>query len=166
MSIQEQMMHPLTQRRTTLALLGVIAISLFLLNREDAQQREEAENFRQATTFAKVGRWFWNIENNTLKWDHTMFLIYGIEGHDWTPNYIGFEERVDPRDRAMVNTRISAAIRNRSGYSAVFRTTGADGKLRYILAGAYVSPDGKYMTGVNVSLTEENIADLAKVLPR
>jgi PAS domain-containing protein len=60
--------------------LGVVTMHLDISNRKHAETAHQTltERLSLATAVAKVVVWEWNLSNNCLTWDFTMFDIYGI----------------------------------------------------------------------------------------
>ena len=38
------------------------------------------ERMQLATAAARIGIWDWNVKDNILTWDPTMYRLYGISG--------------------------------------------------------------------------------------
>jgi PAS domain-containing protein len=139
---------------TILIVLGGLSLPLYLV--EQCSHGKELKKFSLSLHAADAGRWYWNLETNQLFWDDQMFVLFGRIKEHWTPNYGGFEAALHPEDRDRVNSRVLKAIEERGGYQDIFRIITGSGEVKEIRASAMVSPDGKYMTGINLPAIHRN----------
>lgn len=137
-----------------LLVLGGLSVPLYCVER--VHYRHEAREFALALKAADAGRWYWDLKTNELFWDDQMFVLFGQIKEHWTPNYGGFEESLVPEDRDRVNAKVLQAIAEKGGYQDVFRIVTATGEVKEIRASAMVSPDGRFMTGINLPAIPRN----------
>ena len=146
-------------------LLGLISIIGYCV--EVYRNRNVTQHFSEATNSAYAGRWFWDRTNEKsgLYWDAQMHKIYGTSPETgWTPDFNGWARMIAPEDHDWVVARCLNAANTRTSYQAVFRIKpGKNGLTRVVLAGGFSSPDGKYMTGINVPISGQIIQDLDKI---
>jgi hypothetical protein len=168
---KQRLLRVVSHQFTNWLLIVVCLVSGFSWWRESNKREAEAQEFALATRSASAGRWFYDLkaearhERQSLRWDETMFKVFGKDPKKWSPDYGGFESCLIEDDRPIIRQRVNAAIVSKTGYSAVMRVLGDDGKLRYIMAWAFVDPTGSFMTGICVPLTGEVYRDLYRVLP-
>ncbi len=121
-----------------------------------------AERLSLATEVAKVGVWDWDLANEALTWDATMYAIYGLPQANGV-SYEKWRATVHPDDVSEVEAKLQRAIHRRSDERAEFRITAADGTTRYVFAAerAVVDQSGAVcrVIGVNVDVTERKQAE-------
>lgn len=115
-----------------------------------------------ATQVGGIGVWDWDIVNNILTWDETMYRLYGLTGHDNLVPYDIWEKSVYPDDRQKTVERIMMAVRGEADYDIEFRIIRPDGNIRAIKPAALVlrNSNGKAyrMIGVNYDVTDRKKA--------
>ena len=152
-------------------LLGFGKVTRDITVRKEAESKilSLAERLALATTIARVGVWEWDLSQNTVAWDATMFEIYGFRPEDkWSVPmpYEKWATTVHPDDLRAAEVMLERAIKGRNPESAEFRITRPDGSVRDILAieKAVLDVHGEVvrMVGVNTDITEQKEA--AKIL--
>lgn len=117
-----------------------------------------SERLHLATRVAKIGIWDWDISNNELLWDNSMYQLYGIKAEDFGGAYDAWARTVHPEDREYTDGEIQAALRGEREYTAEFRIVRPDGAIRYIKAESktFLEQDGSplRMIGTNIDITE------------
>jgi len=115
-----------------------------------------------ATAVAKVGVWEWELANNTLTWDSTMFSIYGFAPMDPMP-YEMWSAAVHPEDLAVREDALHKLIDEKGEGTAEFRIVMADGSAKNISAAEKVVLDQNAnvirVIGVNVDITDRKQAE-------
>jgi len=114
-----------------------------------------------ATEAAQLGIWTWDLENDILDWNDTMFDIYeyprSLKNEGVT--YEHWYNRVHPEDRDVSASILQSAIKGIGEYDIVLRILLSDGSIRYVQAGASIERDasGKaiYVAGINRDITSE-----------
>lgn len=138
------------------------------LQRRDAERLQAIEALREsevkthlATETAGIGLWQWNIASGKVRWDNTMFELYGLAPTaDRSVDYADYLARVHPDDVAEQDRRLRQTVRDCSRSLREFRITrGDDGSLRYIRAVevARAGADGttEWVVGTNLDITEQ-----------
>lgn len=149
--------------RVLLAVLIVVStIGTYQALVERTFLKNQAEQFAMATKAADAGQWFWDIEKNEVRWDETMFTLFGVSKDGWVfdrtawvwrggdkngPAQIFYKALLDD-EKENVMSLINRSIADRTGYKAVFHIVGDDGQIRLIRAGGKVYKNGKFMTGL------------------
>jgi len=143
-------------------LIAFCAFATVLFFYEQQRSERVAAQFKTAARGAGAGQWFWDIEQNVLRWDDRMFELFHCSKDGWQSKDGGWEwcgsstdapaakfaETLVEDDKPMVMAALQRAIMTRSSYQAVFRITGSDGGVYFIRAGGAVYGGGRYMTGL------------------
>lgn len=123
------------------------------------------ERFSLAATAARLGVWDWNIQEDELLWDDSMYNLYGIQKGDFGAAYAAWARTIHPQDKVRTEREIQAALRGEREYAPEFRIIRPDGTIRYIKADSqtFWDEDGKplRMIGTNIDITERKQAEEA-----
>jgi diguanylate cyclase (GGDEF)-like protein/PAS domain S-box-containing protein len=115
-----------------------------------------------ATAAAKVGVWEWDLADNTVTWDATMFEIYGFSPVVPMP-YEKWAAAVHPEDLAAVEAMLRKTMDEKNQGSAEFRIAASDGSMRNIsvIERAVLDEHAKVVRviGVNMDITERTQAE-------
>jgi len=119
---------------------------------------EATKRLEIATKGAKVGIWDFDIVNNKLVWDDSMYQLYGIRKEDFIGEYEAWQAGLHPEDKKKGDEEIAMAISGEKEFDTEFRVIWPNGEIRYIRAIAVTQRDanGKAlnMTGTNWDITE------------
>jgi len=119
---------------------------------------EATERLEIATKGANVGIWDYDIVNNKLVWDDSMYLLYGIDKKDFKGEYEAWQSGLHPDDKKRGDEEITMAISGEKEFDTEFRVIWPNGEIRNIRAIAVTQRDsnGKAikMTGTNWDITE------------
>ncbi|MES9969987.1 MAG: AAA family ATPase [Candidatus Thiodiazotropha sp.] len=122
-----------------------------------------SERLQLATHVAKVGVWDWDVVNNELQMDESMYQLYGIRSEDFGGAYDTWARTLYPEDRAYAEGEIQAALRGEHEYEPEFRIVRPDGSVRHIKANSktIMDQEGKplRMIGTNIDITERKQAE-------
>ncbi len=146
-------------------IVGAVITFLDITERKRAEQelRSSEERLALATRTGNIGIWDWDVTNNILLWDDSMYQLYGIRHEDFGSAYESWASTLHPEDRAHTEGEIQAALRGEREYAPEFRILRPDGSVRYIKAASHTLFDdnGKAvrMVGVNYDLTERRLAE-------
>jgi PAS domain S-box-containing protein len=138
---------------------GISITSADITQRKKAEENLFATTQRLslATSSAKMGVWDWDIVNDKMIWDDTMYQLYGIEEKDFTGTVDIWQKGVHPDDIEDANRELNAAITNTHDFNSEFRVLWPDQSVHFIEAHALVIKDeagnGIRMTGVNWDIT-------------
>lgn len=126
--------------------------------------RISSERLQLATRAAHIGIWDWDVVNNELLWEASMYQLYGIQEADFGGAYDAWIHTVHPEDKVRTDEAIQAALRGEREYSAEFRIVRPDGSTRHIKAESktILDQDGKplRMIGTNIDITEIKQAEM------
>ena len=125
---------------------------------------EDSENrLSLATRTAKVGIWDWDLKEELLVWDDTMFELYGLKKES---NHITIEDwgkLVHPDDFDEVDLLLQEVLKKGELYDTTFRIIRPNGDIRHIKAQAIVRRDNISpirMVGTNQDITESVTREL------
>jgi len=139
--------------------------SIIVLNYDITERRqiEEAlrlkdERLQLAIRSGNIGIWDWEIDQNILVWDQSMYALYGLKKENFSSAYEAWKATVHPEDCEHVENEVQAALRGEKEYAAEFRIIHSSGDIRYLKASSKTifSPEGRAlrMIGTNIDLTE------------
>jgi PAS domain S-box-containing protein len=121
------------------------------------------ERLELATKTGHIGIWDWDIENDNLIWDDSMFEIYGADKSDFEKLYKNWTEQLHPDDSTRMFKEIELALSGEKEYNTEFRIIRPDGNTRFVKGIAQVKRDAsgkpERMTGVNIDITERKLEE-------
>ena len=116
------------------------------------------ERLKLATIASNIGIWDWNINNNHLIWDESMYRLYGISQKDSKVAYKAWLDILHPEDKTRIKGEIQAALRGEKEYAPEFRVILPDGSIRFIKAVSrtFLDNNGEpvRIIGTNVDITD------------
>lgn len=129
------------------------------------QELERAlERIRLAADAASLGIWDWNIRDDVLVWDETMYQLYGRDPRNFSGGYDAWRTAVHPDDIAGADAVLERALRGECEYDTVFRVVRPDGEVRHIRAVAHKHLDAsgrvQRLVGLNLDITAQRTAEL------
>ncbi len=149
--------------------LQYLAIRFDITERKKAEESLEVttERLRIATSSGNIGIWDWDILNDKLIWDETMYKIFGVEESEFQGAYKAFEAKVHPDDLDDTNEKVQNTLKGLSKFKTEFRIVRQDKSIRYISGEAvliYEDTAGipTRMIGTNIDITERKVAEQEK----
>lgn len=119
-----------------------------------------SERLALAVRSAHVGIWEWNIANNELIWDDSMYRIYGVSREQFSGAYTAWEAGLHPDDLVRMREENRMALSGEKDFDTEFRVVWPDQSIRHVQGNAIVLRDeaGKplRMIGTNWDITERN----------
>jgi len=119
--------------------------------------KQLTERLKLATQSAKLGIWDWDINNNILKWDAGMYLLYDLLELEVELVYEGWLSSIHPEDIERVNHSMQQALLGKEEFSPIFRLVLKDSSVRYIEASGLIERDAQgnaiRMIGTNWDIT-------------
>ncbi|XOV69309.1 MAG: PAS domain-containing protein [Fluviicola sp.] len=126
--------------------------------RQQEQLAEKERRLRLALDSAKLGMWDWDLVNDVLTWDDSLYTMYGIKKSDFSGAYEAWKNTVHPEDLDEAHNKVIESIDNRAPLHMTFRVVTASGEVRHIKADASVITDnsGKptRMIGINKDVSK------------
>ena len=123
------------------------------------------ERVRLATAAASMGIWDWNVGDNVLVWDETMYQVYGIAPQSFNDALSAWRATVHPEDLPEFERQLRRALAAGTDYETSFRILRPDQQVRHIrgTAVAHAGPDGHTtrIVGVNIDVTAQRAAETA-----
>lgn len=148
---------------------GDISFALDVFEKENQRKVFEeklssvSERLQIAIFATNIGTWDWDIVNDNLVWDKTMYSIYGVDEDELGSAYETWFANVHTDDIVKVDETVRSALRGDTKFDAEFRIVWPDKSIRYIKGDAIVVRDvsGKplRMIGTNLDITERKKAE-------
>lgn len=111
-----------------------------------------------AASAANIGIWDFDIVNDKLVWDGTMYKLYGISAEMFTGAYEAWNTTLHPDDLIRGHEEIQMALRGEKEFDTEFRVVWPDKSIRYLKASGIVSYDTLgnpvRMLGINMDITD------------
>jgi PAS domain S-box-containing protein len=149
---------PLYREDGSIYALCGISVDITERKRIEESLRVNEERLKMATRAGGVGIWDWDVVNNVLSWDESMYTLYGIVAEDFSGAFDAWARTLHPDDREYAEAENQAALRGVRESSPEFRIVRPDGSIRMIKASAKTSFDeaGKplRMVGTNFDITD------------
>ena len=128
------------------------------LKESETRLRLSEERLKLAIDAASLGIWDWDIEQDRLVWDDSMYRLYGVPKEEFSGAFEAWSKCVVPEDVAQARADVETALRGESDYFSDFRVKRADGAIRIIRGVAQIirNADGKpvRMVGINRDVTD------------
>jgi PAS domain S-box-containing protein len=128
------------------------------LKESETRLRLSEERLKLAIDAASLGIWDWDIEQDRLVWDDSMYRLYGVRKEEFSGAFEAWSKCVVPEDVAQARADVETALRGESDYFSDFRVKRADGAIRIIRGVAQIirNADGKpiRMVGITRDVTD------------
>ncbi|MEI7661036.1 MAG: CHASE domain-containing protein [Bacteroidota bacterium] len=160
---------PIIHEEKTILFSIIHDITERLIAEEAIVRSEEAlriseDRLRLAANAGNIGIWDWDVAQNKLAWDKSMYSLYGITEEDFGGVFETWVKTVHPEDRGFAQREIMAAIKGERKSEIEFRIVRPDGDLRIIRSSSQIirDKDGKAlrMIGTNIDITGLKMAEL------
>ncbi|MFC1563276.1 PAS domain S-box protein, partial [candidate division KSB1 bacterium] len=127
------------------------------------QIKKISERLELATDVAFIGIWDWDVPNNFLYWDDTMYDLYGLKKEDYPNAYDAWLKCLHPEDSKRIQEEVDLALKGEKEFNAEYRIMWTDGSVHYLKASTTVAKDKKgralRMIGVNRDITDRKNAE-------
>ncbi len=127
------------------------------------QAQENEFRLKLAAESAKLGVWDWDIKNNKVTWDDTMFAMFGLENKINTNTFEDWVNSLHPDDKDNAIAEVNAAIKGEKNFDTSFRIVKPNGTMAYIKADGLVLCDmvgnSARMIGLNRDITEQKLIE-------
>lgn len=109
-----------------------------------------------------LGIWKWNIINNDLQWDDSLYSLYGYSKEDFDGAYEAWEKTLRDDYKDTATKELQESLEGHKDFDTSFPIKTKTGEEKYIGAKAVIERDqnGKpiYMYGINWDKTDEILA--------
>jgi PAS domain S-box-containing protein len=126
------------------------------------QLKEQERNLKLTLEANKIGIWKYNLVDNSLYWDKSMYNLYDMSPEDFSGAYDAWEKSLHPDYKEISQKELQDALEGIKPFDTTFAILTPTGEKRFIKAKAVVDrdKDGKAlsMTGVNSDITREHNA--------
>lgn len=126
--------------------------------RNEEKLAEKENRLRLAMDATKLGMWDWDLVQDVLTWDATMYELYGVNPSDFSGAYEAWTSAVHPDDLKRALEKVNESIDNRKSLHMNFRIITKSGIVRYLKADASIITDDTgvpiRMIGINKDITE------------
>ena len=128
------------------------------LHESETRLRLSEERLKLAIDAASLGIWDWDVEQDRLVWDDSMYRLYGVRKEEFSGAFDAWSKCLVPEDVARAKADVEAALRGDREYLSDFKVRRADGEIRIIRGVAQIirNADGKpvRMVGINRDVTD------------
>ena len=128
------------------------------LEESEARLRASEDRLQLAVEAAELGIWDWDVANDRLVWDDSLYRLYGVRKEEFRGAYDAWSRCLLPEDIARANADVQAALRGDREYRCDFMVRRADGAISTIRGVAQVirGADGQpvRMVGMNRDVTD------------
>ena len=128
------------------------------LEESETRLRVSEERLQLALDAARLGIWDWDVTQDRLVWDDSMYQIYGIREEEFSGAYDAWSRCLVPEDLARATDELEAALRGDREYRSDFRVRRSDGVVRVIRGVGHTvrNADGApvRMVGINRDVTD------------
>ncbi len=144
---------------------SLATIMIDITDRLEAERRirEVNERFTLAKESINLGVWDWDVQNDNLVWDDTMYKLYGINKEDFSGAYEAWTSGLHPDDAEASAAALQAALEGKGEFDIEFRVVHSSGKIRHIKGDAVIirDDDGAPLraVGMNYDITDQKRAE-------
>lgn len=140
----------------------------FCRNITDRKQAEEEithakEKLELAIAAASMGVWDWDVKNNILVWDDSLYELFGVKREDFSGAYDAWAKTLHPEDAESAQKDVELALKGEKDFSSEFRIVYPDRTVRHVLGKAIVHRDEEdepiRMTGINMDITDRKLSE-------
>jgi PAS domain S-box-containing protein len=148
-----------------LAVTGLVLAAAVRWERVQATEalKQSQERLRLALEAARMGIWFWSVEDNIVTWDRSLRQLFGLAPDERVSTYEDFLARVHPDDRDLVAASVRRALHEGGDSDYEFRIQLPGGEVRWIATRGEVGRDetgrARYMTGVCLDATPRRLTE-------
>ena len=131
-------------RRHWVAVLTTVlggALAVWVAATREARERQladslpivrRADRLKAALATGRMGEWSWDRRSDSVTWDSNVAMLFGLDGDQFGGTFDDWIERVDERDRAMVQEAVTAGVAGREPFRFDHRSTWSDGTVHWI----------------------------------
>jgi len=128
------------------------------LEESESRLHVSEDRLQLAIDAAGLGIWDWDVAEDRLVWDDSMYRLYGIPKEEFSGAFDAWTRCLVPEDVARAHADIQAALHGDGRYRSDFRVRQSDGSIRTIrgVGQTILNADGRAvrMVGVNRDVTD------------
>ena len=128
------------------------------LEHSEARMRASDDRLQLAIDAAGLGIWDWDVEQDRLVWDDSMYRLYGVRKDEFSGAIDAWSRCLVPEDMERATGDLDAALRGDRDFRSDFRVRRGDGAIRTIRAVGQTirGSDGRplRMVGINRDVTD------------
>lgn len=117
------------------------------------------ERLRLCLSSIKMGVWDWDVVNDVLTWDPSLYELYDVREEDFRGAFEAWESTVHPDDKERSKHELHQALYGDIPFDTSFRVITGNGDIRVIAAKGRVEKDAEgkplRIMGVNWDITKE-----------
>jgi len=115
------------------------------------------DQLQLAVSTSEIGLWDWDVKNNILTWDESMYELYEINRADFTGAYDAWESTLHHDDIENAVKNLERSLAGEIDFDTIFRIITPRGKIKHIRASAVIYRDengaAEQMVGINYDIT-------------
>lgn len=116
-----------------------------------------------ALSVGEIGIWDWDIKNNNLFWDDSMYTLYDVKRSDFSGDYDAWSATLYPEDKELAEKAVADAMSKIKDFDTEFRIISSNNEIKYIQAKAETTFDKEgnpiRMIGVNLDITKTKLQE-------
>ena len=118
------------------SLIGVVGCTVNVTDRKQVEQALQVseERLQLAVSAAKLGMWFWDIQQDVLLWTQPCKALFDLPLNDAPITYDDFLNALHPDDRQRTQDAVTRAMQARVDYDIEYRSVWRDGSIHWIAA--------------------------------
>ncbi|GEM_PF-3388953 len=142
----------------------IVVTVLNISNRIEIEKslRQTIERLDLSLSLGNIGVWDWDVTNNVLLWDDSMYDLYGIDKAKFSQAFDAWTVTIHPDDKEAAEAAVQTALDGGPAFNHEFRIITGSGNVKHIHARANVVIDKasktSRMVGVNHDITKEKVA--------
>lgn len=145
----------------------VVEVTDQVLTRRKIEESEKElqkikEQLELSVEAGDIGLWFWDVQNDVLKWSKELAKAYGLPDGESVTKGEHFYKYVLPEDLEIITKAIDSAAEN-PYRQFIFRAKRTDGEIRWMEGRCKVFPDAhgklEFISGINMDITERKLVE-------
>lgn len=130
--------------------------------RAEDELRHSRERLAEAERVAQMGSWEWDITTDQSTWSEGLLHIYGLDRDELDRSRSGWQQRVYPDDRELIDRATERALAERSSFTLEYRVIRGDGRVRTLRSRGDVVVDDSgqpiRLVGIAQDITDARLA--------
>lgn len=123
------------QRQLALSMAEGMTSDIFEKNK---QLKVSEERFQLALESSGMGIWSWQLAENVIEWDRSMFTLFGLTEQKSLNSYESFLAHLHDEDRDRVFEEVAQAIERKHGFDTEYRVVWPDNSIHFISSRAKI----------------------------